>query len=104
MSYDLVTIFCSYANLLLLFRFVSAWSHLTNAVYDPTTPFTWRGHSMVHVVADEDGLWVIFPARDPFDPYATLTYVINKINPVDLRILESHKSKIRWVLMLSQAT
>nr|XP_039257190.1 olfactomedin-like protein 2A isoform X1 [Styela clava] len=79
----------------LKYRFVSAWSHLTNAVYDPTTPFTWRGHSMVHVVADEDGLWVIFPARDPFDPYATLTYVINKINPVDLRILESHKSKIR---------
>lgn len=50
---------------------------------------------MVHMAADEDGLWVIYPSQDPFDSTSKLTYVVNQINPVDLRTLQSFKTNIR---------
>nr|CAB3264562.1 olfactomedin-like protein 2A [Phallusia mammillata] len=77
-------------------RFVSAWGHLRNAVYDSTTPFTWRGHTMVHMAADESGLWVIYAAHSDFGRHANSQhYVVNKINPVDLQTIQSWRTPIR---------
>lgn len=78
-----------------LLRFVSAWKHLPDAIYDSTTPYNWRGHSMVHMASDEDGLWILYPTDDPLDPYAPLRYVIHKIDPIDLKTITTFKSDIR---------
>lgn len=76
-------------------RSVNAWSRLAHAVYQTWVPLDWRGHFLVHLAADEHGLWVIYPSRDPSQPQSKLTYIINKIDPNDLSILESYKTKVR---------
>jgi len=77
-------------------RYVSAWGHLRNAVYDSTRPFSWQGQTMVHMTADEYGLYVVYPAHDEYDPYsASPAYVINKINPHDLKTIGFWKTSMR---------
>ena len=45
---------------------------------------------MIHIAADDTGLFVIYPSQDDLLNSPDLDgYVINKINPIDLRILNS---------------
>ncbi|XP_076807597.1 uncharacterized protein LOC143450787 isoform X2 [Clavelina lepadiformis] len=77
----------------LAYRFVSAWGHLRNAVYDSSTPFTWRGHTNVNMAADGQGLWVMYPTYNDFDSSSTeYAYVLNKLNAIDLRVISSWKT------------
>nr|XP_002125394.2 olfactomedin-like protein 2A isoform X2 [Ciona intestinalis] len=90
----------------LKYRFVSAWGHLRDARYDSTTPFTWRGHSKVQLAADSSGLWVIYPANTDFnDRPNTQTFIISKINPIDLQTLRTrriiiHRRSVSHVFMV----
>ena len=43
-----------------------AWTHLSDAIYDSDSPFTWKGHSWITLSVDQRGLWVCFSFVDRF--------------------------------------
>lgn len=66
---------------------MTAWTHLSEAVYKSESPFSWRGHSWVTMSVDYRGLWVIYPSIDPYDYHREERIKLHLLNPEDLSVI-----------------
>lgn len=85
---------------------MTSWGYLRNAIYDTSTPYTWKGHTQVQFAADDSGLFVLYAGYSDFAFYPeTSGYVINKLDPNDFQVLRTWKVALNrylqfWYLFL----
>ncbi|CAG5102527.1 Oidioi.mRNA.OKI2018_I69.chr1.g342.t1.cds [Oikopleura dioica] len=63
-----------------------AWTHLSDAIYDSDSPFTWKGHSWITLSVDQRGLWVIYPSVSPQDYHQEERLKLQLLDPKDLSV------------------